>query len=64
MREPTRWGVFLSRVANRAMFGRWETICSRVHRRGWIVIELQIDIMFSPWDEDHCRMMHEWEAGE
>lgn len=64
--EPTYFGVFFSRVVNVfPLCGRWETICTRVHRRRWVVMEVFIDCCGVAFGNppSHCRRMHEWEAG-
>lgn len=44
-----------------------ESISGRAHRMGWKRVEWCIDILFTPWESEHCRQAHEkdrWRAQE
>jgi hypothetical protein len=36
-----------------------ESISGRAHRLGWSKTERFIDWLFSPWEQDHCRLSYE-----
>ncbi|MHB1407991.1 MAG: hypothetical protein ACYCXC_00105 [Acidovorax defluvii] len=36
-----------------------ESVSGRAHRMGWRRIERVIDVIFSPFEHDHCRNSHE-----
>lgn len=58
--------VALDRLANAVLGGRdTETISSRVYRNArkgyWYarLLECFLNLLFSPWDEEHCRESYE-----
>lgn len=36
-----------------------ESISGRAHRMGWTRVEKAIDLLFSPFEKDHCRLSYE-----
>lgn len=58
-------GDALSQFINVALLPRHtettanESISGRAHRQRWRRTERVIDLMFSPWERDHCRRSHE-----
>lgn len=36
-----------------------ESISGRAHRMGWRRMTRIIDWLFSPWEQEHCRLSHE-----
>ena len=58
-------GDALSQLFNVALLPRHrettanESISGRAHRMGWRRVERVIDMLFSPWERDHCRRAHD-----
>lgn len=36
-----------------------ESVSGRAYRCGWTFVQKVIDLIFSPWEKEHCRLSHE-----
>lgn len=65
MNRLMKIGDALSQLANVAFLPNVhqttanESISGRAHRMGWKRIEKAIDLLFSPFEKDHCRLSYE-----
>lgn len=65
MNRLMKIGDALSQLANVAFLPNVhqttanESISGRAHRMGWTRVEKAIDLLFSPFEKDHCRLSYE-----